>query len=118
MTRNILEFAVLSEAVNQAFKAEEEGQNDTGLFWDRFSDSCPISYGDASFTIVRSWVVLDAITEVDERTDEGDFLDGDSFEASEEDRESAEVRAESFSKSCKALQKLVLEGPEYVDLEN
>ena len=118
MTRNILEFTILSEAVNRAFEAEEDGQNDTGLFWDRFNDSCPVSHGDASFTIVRSWVVRDAVMEVDERTDAGDFFDGDSFEASEEDWESAEARAESFSESCKALHKLVSEGPEYVDLEN
>jgi hypothetical protein len=117
MTRNTLEFTILSEAVNQVFEVEEEGQNDTELFWDRFSDSCPVSYGDASFTIVQTKVVLDTVAEVDDRTDAENFLDCDNFEASEGDWKDAEARAELFSRRCKALQKLILEGPEYVDLE-
>lgn len=117
MTRNILEFAILSEVVNQAFKAEEEGQNDTDLFWERFSDSCPVSYGDASFTIVNSKVVIDTIAEVIESYTVEDFLQ-DCFEAIESEWEEAEASHKLFQERCKATQKLLVNGPEYVDLEN
>jgi hypothetical protein len=116
MTRITLEFAVLSGYVNEAFEAEEEGQSDTDLFWDRFSDSCPISYGDASYTIVASKVVLDAVAEISSRVSPTDFFD--EFEEVPGDSDSADERAEVFSARCLKLQELVLAGPEYVDLEN
>jgi hypothetical protein len=116
MTRATLEFALLSEAVNQAFEAEEEGQNDTDLFWDRFSDSCPVSYGDASYTLVTSKVVLDTIAEVVDRVSATDFFD--EFEEEEGDEGEAEARAAAFSDRCIKVQAAILAGPEYVDLEN
>jgi hypothetical protein len=111
-----VEFALLSEAVNEAFEVTEEGQNDTDLFWDRFSDSCPISYGDASYTLVKSSVVLDIIAEVVDRVSEADFFD--EFEEEPGDTESAQERVELFSGRCAKVQTLIFDGPEYVDLEN
>ena len=111
-----LKFVVFSQAVNQAFEVDSEGQNDTDLFWDRFSDSCPASYGDASYTIVRAKIVLDTIAEVSDRVSAADFFD--EFEDEAGDEEAAQERAELFSKRCVKLQALILGGPEYVDLEN
>lgn len=116
MANQTLEFAVLSSLVNEAFEAEEDGQNDTDLFWDRFSDSCPVTYGDASYTIVPAKVVLDTVAELSTITSPTDFFD-EFFAEEGENEAAAEIRAELFSQRCQNLQRLVLNGPEYFDLE-
>lgn len=115
MANQTLEFAVLSSLVNEAFEAEEDGQNYIFLFWNRFSDSCPVAYGDASYTIVPAKVVLDTVAELSTRTSPTDFFD--EFDAEEDENEAAEIRAELFLQRCQNLQRLVLNGPEYFDLE-
>lgn len=116
MTTTTLEFISLSAVVNQAFEAEEEGQNDTDLFWCLFSDSCPASFGDAEYTLVKSQVILDAIAEVVDRVAPGDFFD--EYHGEEGDEAAAEERVELFSDRCAKAQVLIFAGPEYVDLEN
>lgn len=112
-----LEFAVLSDFIKKAFDVEEDGQNDTDLFWDRFSDSCPVSYGDASYTLVKSSIVLDTIEEVKSRIQPTDFFDEFEEEPGGIGIEDAEARADAFERRCNEALKLIHAGPEYVDLE-
>ena len=110
-----LEFTTLSGVINEAFDAEEEGQNDTDLFWDRFSDSCAVSYGDASYTVVSSIIVSQAIEEVKDRIQATDFFD--EFD-DEDDEGAAQVRAAAFGQRCEKALQLIQAGLEYFDLEN
>lgn len=115
MANVTLEFAVLSDVINKAFDVEEDGQNDTDLFWDRFSDSCPTSYGDASYTLIKSSVVLDTIEEVISLIQPTDFFD--EFDDEPGADEAAQARADAFEQRCREALKLIHAGPEYVDLE-
>jgi DNA repair ATPase RecN len=116
MQLRTLSFSILSEAVNEAFETEEEGGNDTDVFWDRFSDSCSTTWGDASYTLVKSEVVFDAIAEVRELVDHTAFL-VDEFDEDEQALDEANERLDLFDRRCEKLQGLVFNGPELFDLE-
>ena len=114
MANATVEFTILSGVINEAFDAKGDGQNDTDLFWDRFSDSCPVSYGDASYTLVSSSIVLQAIEELKSRIQPSDFFD----EFDDEDgEEAAEARAATFEGRCEKALQLIQAGLEYFDLE-
>jgi len=123
-TIHTVQFAVLSDLVNRIFGViEDKGHpltvtlaaNDSEIFWDLFNDSCDVSFGEASRTLVQSSKVFDAIAEIAERAEPTLFFD--EFEDPEEAPEEAEQRLGVFKERCEQVQQAVFNGPEYIDLE-
>ena len=110
-----VQFIVLSDLVNRIFEVTEDSANDSEFFWDLFNDSCDVSFGDASRTLVQSSKVFDAIAEIVERAEPNLFFD--EFEEPGEVPEEADRRLGAFKERCKQVQQVVLNGPKYIDLE-